>query len=121
MSIHLVVVGMRRTTLLTALFVGKGLDAISTVVVLRLSDSVRETVPLSLTLIAWLGPALGMAVLTLITLVVVGLLAETGVLIAFLAGEKTPEGYTSTLRTVVYLGCATWFGLIGLWNFSLLV
>ncbi|WP_435064605.1 hypothetical protein [Halobaculum sp. EA56] len=112
---------MRRATLAAALLVGKGLDAVSTVVVLRLSDSVRETVPLSRALMAWLGPAPGMAVLTVITLVVVGLLAESGVVIDRLAGGETPDWYVPGLRATVYLGCALWFGLIGLWNFSLLL
>ncbi len=109
---------MRRVTLAAALLVGKGLDAVSTVVVLRLSDSVRESVPLSRALMAWLGPVGGMALLTAVTMVVVGLLAESGVLIDRLAGGDTPDWYVPGLRATVYLGCATWFGLIGLWNFS---
>lgn len=109
---------MRRATLAGALLVGKGLDAVSTVVVLHLSDSVRESVPLSRALMAWFGPVGGMALLTVITLVVVGLLAESGVVIDRLADGDTPDWYVPRLRATVYLGCATWFGLIGLWNFS---
>ncbi|MFC6787300.1 hypothetical protein ACFQFH_15940 [Halobaculum halobium] len=109
---------MRRATLAGALLVGKGLDAVSTVVVLRLSDSVRESVPLSRALMAWLGPVQGMAVLTAVTMVAVGLLAESGVLIDRFVDGETPDWYVPGLRATVYLGCATWFGLIGLWNFS---
>lgn len=109
---------VRRATLAGALLVGKGLDAVSTVVVLHLSDSVRESVPLSRALMAWLGPVGGMALLTAITMVVVGLLAESGVLIDRLVDGETPDWYVPGLRATVYLGCATWFGLVGLWNFS---
>ncbi|UIP00471.1 hypothetical protein Hbl1158_03665 [Halobaculum sp. CBA1158] len=112
---------MRRLTLAAALLIGKGFDAVSTVVVLRLSDSVRESVPLSRALMARFGPELGMAILTVITLVVVALLAESGVLIDRLAGGDTPDRYVPRLRATVYLGCAVWFALVGLWNVSLLV
>ena len=112
---------MRRAVLVAALLVGKGLDAVSTVVVLRLSDSVRETVPLSRALMAWLGPVGGMVVLTLITLAVVGLLAEAGVVVDRLLDGETPDRYAARLRATVYLGCAAWFALVGLWNLSLLV
>lgn len=108
----------RRRTLAAALLVGKGLDAVSTVVVLSLSDSVRESVPLSRALMAAFGPVGGMAVLTAITMVVVGLLAESGVLVERVAGGEVPDWYVPGLRATVYLGCATWFGLVGLWNFS---
>jgi len=112
---------MRRATLAATLLVGKGFDAVSTVVVLRLSDSVRETVPLSRALMAWLGPVGGMAVLTLLTLAVVGVLAESGVAVDRLLDGETPEWYVPGLRATVYLGCAAWFALIGLWNLSLLL
>lgn len=118
MSDRHVVAPMRRATLAGALLVGKGLDAVSTVVVLRLSDSVRESVPLSRALMAWLGPVGGMAVLTLITMIAVGLLAESGVLVDRLVDGETPEWYVPGLRATVYLGCAAWFGLVGLWNLS---
>ena len=109
---------MRRTTLAAALLAGKGLDAVSTVVVLSVSDSVREAVPLSRALMAAFGPVGGMAVLTLVTLVAFGLLAETGVLVERLWPDETPAWYAPTLRTAVYLGPAIWFALVGLRNFT---
>lgn len=109
---------MRRTTLAGALLAGKGLDAVSTVVVLSLSDSVREAVPLSRALMAAFGPVGGMTVLTLLTLVAVGLLAETGVLVERWWPEETPAWYATALRVGVYLGCATWFGLVGVHNLT---
>ncbi|WP_313692027.1 hypothetical protein [Halorarum halobium] len=108
----------RRRTLAAALLAGKGLDAVSTVVVLALSDSVRESVPLSRALMAAFGPVGGMAILTVLTMVVVGLLAESGVVIDRMTEGGTPEWYVPGLRATVYLGCAGWFGLVGLWNLS---
>lgn len=109
---------MRRTTLAAALLAGKGLDAVSTVVVLAASDSVREAVPLSRAMMAAFGPAGGMAVLTLLVLVAFGLLAETGAVVERLYPDQTPEWYAPTLRTCVYLGPATWFALVGVRNFT---
>ena len=107
---------MRRTTLAGALLAGKGFDAVSTVVVLSLSESVREAVPFSRVMMETFGPGGGMAVVTLVTLVAVGLLAEAGVLVERRWPEETPEWYAPTLRTCVYLGCAAWFALVGVWN-----
>lgn len=112
------VLPLRRRTLAAVLVVGKGLDAVSTVVVLSLSDSVREAVPLARALMTAFGPVGGMVILTVATTVVVALLAESGVLIDRLAEDETPDWYVPGLRAAVYLGCATWFGLVGLWNFS---
>ncbi len=120
MSPSAVGAAVRRVTLAAALLAGKGLDAASTVVVLRLVESARETVPLSRALMAEFGPVGGMAVLTVLTVVVVGLLAESGVVIARVA-DDAPEWYVPTLRAAVYLGCAAWFGLVGVWNLTLLL
>lgn len=109
---------LRRRTLAAALLAGKGLDAVSTVVVLSLSDSVHEAVPLSRALMAAFGPIGGMAVLTVVTMVVVGVLAESGVLVDRLVDGGTPDWYVPGLRATVYLGCAAWFALVGLWNLS---
>ncbi|ESP88141.1 hypothetical protein [Candidatus Halobonum tyrrellensis] len=110
--------GARRSTLAAALLAGKGFDAVSTVVVLSLSDSVREAVPLSRALMAAFGPVGGMVVLTVLTLVAFGLLAEAGVLVERRWPDETPDWYAPTLRAGVYLGPAVWFALVGVRNFT---
>lgn len=109
---------MRRTTLAGALLAGKGFDAVSTVVVLSLSDSVREAVPLSRALMAAFGPAGGMAVLTLLVLAIFVPLAETGALVERRWPEETPDWYAPSLRTAVYLVPAAWFALVGARNLT---
>lgn len=111
---------MRRVWLVGILLLGKGLDAVSTVVVLNLSTEVEEVIPLSRMLMAEFGPAPGMVLLTLITLVIVALLAEFGLLVERLLPEVTPTWYADGIRTSIYLVTAFWFGAIGIHNFLLL-
>lgn len=112
---------MRRLVLAALLLVGKGIDAVSTIVGLTVAPDVREVIPLAGALISAFGPVGGMVALTAITLVVVGLLAEFGVLVERLLPEVTPSWYAGAVRTSVYVLTATWFAVIGVHNFLLIL
>ncbi|MFB6127930.1 MAG: hypothetical protein ABEJ79_11635 [Halolamina sp.] len=112
---------MRRRRLLGALLVGKVLDAVSTVVVLRLEPTAREVVPLARWSMATFGAVGGMAALTAVTVVAVAVVAESGALVEHALPEVTPSGYADRVRTGVYAATAVWFAAVGVHNASLLL
>lgn len=110
---------MDRPTLAALLVVGKGLDTVGTIVALRSSANVRETVPLAIWLMAQFGVELGMVILWGLAVVAVALVAEAGVVVRHYFPAAVPAWYPDRLRTVVYLSGAVWFGAIGLRAFWL--
>lgn len=112
---------MRRSTLVGVLLVGKGIDAVSTVFGLRHGPAVREMIPVSRSLVAQFGPVGGMVVLTLLTVAVVAVLAEFGVVVERLLPEVTPRWYAPAFRTAVYLLSACWFATLGVRNLLLVL
>lgn len=114
-------VRMRRRTLASLLLVGKGVDAVSTVVGLSVAPDLREAIPLARWLMTTFGTVPGTVLLTLLTVLVVGALAEFGVVVERLLPEVTPPWYAGAVRTSVYVLTACWFAAIGVRNLLLLV
>lgn len=112
---------MDRRRLLVLVLCGKLVDAVSTVVVLGRRDDVREAIPLARRLMAAFGVVGGMSVLTVVAVVAVGLVAESGQLVRQVLPAVTPEWYPRAIRTAVCLAAAAWFAGIGLRNFALLL
>lgn len=114
-------VGADRVSLLVVLFVGKALDAISTVTVLSLRENVYESMWLTRTLMQELGMVAGVLVTVVLAVVGVALLAESGEVVARIAPDGwAPDEYPTAFRVVTYSSAAVWYAFLGIHNFSLL-
>lgn len=114
-------VGADRATLFAVLFVGKALDAVSTVTVLSLREDVYESMWLTRTLMEQFGLVAGVLLTVILAVGGVVLLAESGELVARFAPEGwTPDDYPTAFRVVTYCSAGVWYGFLGVHNFSLL-
>lgn len=114
-------VGANRAALLALLVAGKALDAVSTVTVLSLRDDVYESMYVTRTLMAELGMIPGVLVTVVIAVVGVVLLAESAEVVARIAPDAwAPDDYPAAFRVVTYCSAGTWYGFLGIHNFSLL-
>ena len=114
-------VGADRASLLAVLFVGKALDAVSTVTVLSLRDDVYESMWLTRTLMEQLGMVTGVLVTVVLAVAGVALLAESGEAVARIAPDGwAPDEYPAAFRVVTYCSAGVWYGFLGVHNFSLL-
>ena len=110
-----------RATLFAVLFVGKALDAISTVTVLSLRDDVYESMWLTRTLMEQFGMVTGVLITVVLAVGGVMLLAESGEVVARLAPDEwAPAGYPIAFRVVTCCSAGAWYGFLGVHNFSLL-
>ena len=113
--------GSNRLALLTLLFAGKGLDAVSTITVLSIRDDVYESMWLTRTLMQELGMVTGVLVTVVLAVVGVALLAESGELVSTLVPDSwAPDAYAPAFRVVTYSSAAVWYGFLGVHNFMLL-
>ena len=113
---------MKRLTLALALIAGKGLDALSTIVVLPASPNFYESQWLAALFIDRLGLVVGMLASAALAVLLIALLAESGEAIARLAPEDwTPDWYPGAIRVGIYLVAATWYAIIGVGNFVLVL
>jgi hypothetical protein len=114
-------VGVDRATLFTVLFVGKALDAVSTVTVLSLREDVYESMWLTRTLMEQFGMVAGVLITVVLAVGGVMLLAESGELLARLVPDEwAPAGYPTAFRVVTCCSAGVWYGFLGVHNFSLL-
>lgn len=114
-------VGVDRATLFAVLFVGKALDAVSTVTVLSLRDDVYESMWLTRTLMEQFGMVTGVLLTVVLAVGGVMLLAESGELVSRLAPDGwAPDDYPTAFRVVTYCSAGVWYGFLGVHNFSLL-
>jgi hypothetical protein len=114
-------VGANRYSLFAVLFVGKALDAVSTVTVLSLRDDVYESMWLTRTLMQELGMVTGALVTLVLAIVGVVALAESGEVVARLVPDDwAPDNYPAAFRVVTYCSAGVWYGFLGVHNFLLL-
>ncbi|WP_158057991.1 hypothetical protein [Halorussus halophilus] len=114
-------VGANRLGLLAVVFLGKSLDAISTITVLQLRDDVYESMWLTRTLIEHIGLVTGVLVTVVIAVVGVAILAESGELVSRLVPDEwAPDAYPRAFRVVTYASAGVWYGYLGVHNFMLL-
>ena len=114
-------VGANRYSLLVVLFVGKALDAVSTVTVLSLREDVYESVWLTRTLIHEVGMVPGVLVTVVLAVVGVALLAESGEAVARVTPDGwAPDDYPDAFRVVTYCSAGAWYGFLGIHNFMFL-
>jgi len=107
--------------LVIALLAGKGLDALSTIVVLSLRDDVYEQQLVARRLIAEFGVVEGSLLVAVIAVVGVAVLAESGRLVAWLVPDPwVPNAYVAALRAATYGTAAAWYAFLGVHNFLLL-
>ncbi|WP_170977220.1 hypothetical protein [Halorussus salinisoli] len=114
-------VGANRYTLFVVLFVGKALDAISTVTVLSLRENVYESMWLTRTLMREFGMVTGVLITVVLAVAGVVLLAESGEVVARLAPDGwAPDDYPAAFRVVTYCSAGLWYGFLGVHNFMFL-
>lgn len=114
-------VGADRFSLLVVLFVGKALDAISTVTVLSLRDDVYEAMWLTRTLIEHLGMVTGVLVTVVLAVAGVMAVAESAELLTRIVPDGwAPDEYPTAFRVVTYCSAGVWYGILGVYNFMLL-
>ncbi|MFC4449121.1 hypothetical protein [Halorussus aquaticus] len=114
-------VGADRYTLFVVLFVGKALDAVSTVTVLSLREDVYESMWLTRTLMSEFGMVTGVLITVVLAVVGVVVLAESGEAVARLTPDGwAPDDYPTAFRVVTYCSAGVWYGFLGVHNFMLL-
>lgn len=113
--------GANRLGLLAIVFLGKSLDAISTITVLSLRDDVYESMWLTRTLIEQIGLVTGVLLTVVLAVGGVAILAESGELVSRLAPDSwAPDAYPRAFRVVTYASAGVWYGYLGVHNFMLL-